>query len=232
MTTAEPSSQATSSTSLIGSLTWLRNAPRWVLIASIVASLVVGYWIYTIVKSSGSDSSSGGTDTKTWTTSAMAFLTGQGYSAQTSQDAVHAYVHGQPLTPSQIQLIASAIGAIGLPSGVSSSATTTGQLSSAPASGTQLLGGGTGNPSTGGTASTTPGAPYPGSATAADVTATSYWYVPVGVAGWSSTFSGIAQQFYGDSAQAVSLQQLNPNLSTTTYGKLPVGKVIKVPRTT
>jgi hypothetical protein len=64
---------------------------------------------------------------------------------------------------------------------------------------------------------------------AADVT--SYWYVPVAPAGWSSTFGGISQQFYGNTARAQELQTLNPNLQKTTYGKLPVGAMIKVPRT-
>lgn len=60
--------------------------------------------------------------------------------------------------------------------------------------------------------------------------ATAYWYVPVAPAGWSSTFGGIAQQFYGSTGRANEIAQLNPNLSTTTYGKLPVGAMIKVPR--
>ena len=72
--------------------------------------------------------------------------------------------------------------------------------------------------------------PDPGTSYSDAVDATAYWYVPVAPAGWSSTFGGIAQQFYGNTARANELAQLNPNLQTTTYGKLPVGAMIKVPR--
>lgn len=229
MTTAEPTSTSGTFSRTAGYWMSLRSAPLWVRIATIAAIVLVAYWIYH--EFSGRKSSTEN-DTKSWSNSAMDFLSSQGYSQQTSSDAVTAYASGQQLTPSQVQLIASAIGAVGTPD-VQQSSTTTSQLADAPSSGPQILGGGTGNPVSGGTASTTPGAPYPGSAqptTNAGTTATSYWYVPVGVAGWSSTFSGIAEQFYGDSAQAVDLQTANPNLSATTWGKLPIGHLIKVPR--
>jgi hypothetical protein len=58
-----------------------------------------------------------------------------------------------------------------------------------------------------------------------------YWYVPVAPAGWASTFNGISLQFYGNTSRAELLKQQNPNLQSTTYGKLPVGATVKVPRT-
>lgn len=72
--------------------------------------------------------------------------------------------------------------------------------------------------------------PDPGTSYTDAQDSTAYWYVPVAPAGWSSTFGGISQQFYGSTARGQELQSLNPNLQTTTYGKLPVGAMIKVPR--
>lgn len=232
MTTAEPSSPNQSLTPKPGLLTRWSTVPPWVIIVSIVAMLVVGYWIYRKFSSTNSGTSA----TTNWASQATEYLVSQGYESQTSHEAIHNYVSGQPLTPSQITLVASAIGYMGSAPGVSTDATTTGQLSSAPAGGTGSLGAG-GNPAgSASVTSTMPGSPYPGSGTGSSTTSTtagttapvSYWYVPIGVAGWSTTWQGIADQF---GVSVGSVQAANSNINVkTTYGRLPTGQTVKVPR--
>jgi len=223
MSTPEPTSPQPSMTPKAGLLTRWSDVPRWVIIASIVAIAIAAYWIYHAFSSS----SSGTSDTSNWRNSAIDFLTSQGYEAATAQEAIDNYVNGRPLSPSQIVLVAAAIGALGIPPNVTSNATTQAQLSTAGDSGLGTVGAGTGQ---GGVA--VAGSPYPGSGSTATTTSTEgflgYWYVPVGVAGWSTTWQGIANQF-GVSTQA--LMAANPNIPvTTTYGRLPVGATVKVPR--
>lgn len=223
MSTVEPSSPPPSMTPKPGLLTRWNTVPPWVLIVSIAAIAVAGYWIYHHFSSSNSGTS----DTSSWRNAAVDFLVSQGYEAATSQEAIDNYVNGRPLSPSQIVLVAAAIGALGIPTNVTSNGTTQAQLSTAGDSGLGTVGGGTGQ---GGSA--VAGSPYPGSGSIASTTSTTgplgYWYVPVGVAGWSTTWQGIANQF-GVSTQA--LMAANPNITvTTTYGRLPVGATVKVPR--
>jgi hypothetical protein len=223
MSTVEPSSPQPSLTPKPGLLTRWNTVPRWVLIAFIVAIAIAGYWIYQHFSSSNSGTS----DTSSWRNSAIDFLTSQGYEASTSQEAIDNYVNGRPLSPSQIVLVAAAIGALGVPTNVTSNATTQAQLSTSGDSGLGTVGGGTGQ---GGVA--VAGSPYPGAGGTASTTSTDgllgFWYVPVGVAGWSTTWQGIANQF-GVSTQA--LMAANPTITvTTTYGRLPVGTTVKVPR--
>lgn len=224
MTTALSTSPPPNSTETGGLLTRWKDVPPWVIIAIIAATLVAGYLIYTQFssKSSGTGSS------KKWESQAFNFLESQGYPNDTSREAISNYVNGQTLTPSQITLVAAAIGSVGTPPNLASSPTTTAQITNAPSSGPQVLGGGTSAVSGGGSGSST-SYPGTGNSTSDDSTVTtSYWFVPVGVAGWSTTFAGIANQF--GTATAQQLQTLNPNLSSTTYGRIPVGSTIKVPR--
>jgi hypothetical protein len=223
MTTVEPSSPQPNITPKAGLLTRWSDVPRWVIIASIAAIAIAGYLLYRHFSSSNTGTSG----TSSWRTAAIDFLTSQGYDQATSTEAIDNYVNGRPLSPSQIVLVAAAIGALGVPTSVTSDATTQAQLSTAGDSGLGTVGGGTGQ---GGTA--VAGSPYPGAGSTATTTSTTgplgYWYVPVGVAGWSTTWQGIANQF-GVSTQA--LMAANPNITvTSTYGRLPVGATVKVPR--
>jgi hypothetical protein len=207
---------------MAGLMTRWSDVPRWAIIATIVVLIVAAYWIY---KKFSSSSSSISGNSK-WGSSAIAFLESQGYERETSSEAVRNYLTGQPLTPSQITLVASAIGAIGTPD-VQSDPTTTGQLASTPSSGIGTLGGGSGGVGSGGTASTAPGSPYPGGGTTG-ATPVSYWSVPIGVAGWSTTWEGIANQF---GVSPAAIQAANPQIKVSTvYGQLPTGATVKVPR--
>ena len=232
MTTPQPTSRPPNSTRMSGLAQRWSDVPRWAIIAFIAAIVLAGYWIYT--RYSSNSSGPGGQ----WSSHAVSFLVSQGYEKDTSQEAIDNYVNGQSLTPSQIVLVAASIGALGTPSSpASDNAVTTAQLSSAPPSGPQILGGGTSSVGAGGSASSLPGSPQASSSipAIADSTTTgtsdpAYWYVPVGVAGWSTTFAGIAEQF--GTLTPTELQSDNPGLQKTTYGRIPVGSTVKIPRST
>lgn len=182
----------------------IRDAPRWVIVATVVGAGLLGYWIYRTY--TGSNSTAAASD---WQSRAVALLVERGYNKQASERAVDRYVNGGQLQPEDVSLIAVVIRALGtpdMPNGGSVPSDTT--LS--PDSANYLD-------------NSNPGTTYADSQQ-------SFWYVPVAPAGWSSSFNGIAQQFYGSTAKADVLMQTNPNLSTTAYGKLPVGAMVKVPR--
>lgn len=138
-----------------------------------------------------------------WRSRAIELLVERGYYRPSAERAVNAYLDGGFMGPEDIALITIVIRALGTPDMPSN---------------TQGAGD-----------TTLPDiSSYPID-TGGDIA--SYWYVQAGPAGWSSTFNGIALQFYGNTSRATMLQEINPNLSTTTYGKLPVGSRVKVPRT-
>lgn len=197
-----------------------QTVPRWALFGALVVVGAVSYLIYRGLSSSSNSS------TQTWQTSANSYLTSQGYSASDASAATSAYANGQSLSPSQVSLIAAAIGAVGTPD-VQPNSAVTAQLSNTPSTGPGLLGsasaGGEGNAG-GGTSM--PGSPYPGNSGSVGGS-TNFWNVPVGAAGWSTTFNGIGGQF---GVPATSVQQANPNLSKTLWGKIPQGSNVKVPR--
>ncbi|MGE3429259.1 MAG: hypothetical protein AB7I44_21130 [Hyphomicrobiaceae bacterium] len=136
-----------------------------------------------------------------WRSRAIEMLVERGYYRASAERAVDAYLNGGFMGPEDISLMTIVIRAMG-----------------APARGTAESG----------TDSLPDISSYPID-TGGDIS--SYWYVQAAPAGWSSTFNGIAQQFYGDTSRAVMLQEINPGLSTTTYGKIPMGSRVKVPRT-
>lgn len=225
MTTPQPTSPPPSSTKTLGFLTWWSTVPRWAFIAIIAAILIAGYYFYTHFYGKTSSAKT----SKTWASQANSYLSSQGYPADTSHEAIHNYVSGQALTPSQIVLVASAIGALGSAPGITNTSQQDAQLASAPSSGTGILGGGAGSIGSGSESTTLPGSPYPGDpATAVTTTATNFWNVTVGAAGWSTTWQGIAQQF-GTTAAAV--QAANPGINIPqSYAKIPQGDTVKVPR--
>lgn len=137
-----------------------------------------------------------------WRSRAVALLVERGYNREASERAVGRYLDGGYLGPEDVSLIAIVIRSLGTPD----------MRTEAPSETSPNY-----------LDNSNPGTEYADSFSA-------YWYVPAAPAGWSSTFNGISQQFYGDTARAVLLQQSNPNLSETTYGKLPVGAMVKVPR--
>jgi len=201
-----------------------QTVPRWVLVGALIVVGAVSYLIYRKINSSSNSS------TQTWQTSANSYLVSQGYSASDASAATSAYANGQSLTPTQVSLVAAAIGSVGMPDPpVQQNSAVTAQLANTPTTGVGLLGtAAAGTEGNAGAGTSLPGSPYPGnSATGAGSSNTSYWNVPVGAAGWSTTFNGIGGQF---SVPATQVQQANPNLSSTTWGKIPQGSIVKVPR--
>lgn len=197
-----------------------QTVPRWALFGALVVVGAVSYLIYRGLSSSSNSS------TQTWQTSANSYLTSQGYSASDASAATSAYANGQSLSPSQVSLIAAAIGAVGTPD-VQPNSAVTAQLSNAPSTGPGLLGSASaGSEGNAGGGTTLPGSPYPGNSGSVGGS-TNFWNVPVGSAGWSTTFNGIGGQF---GVPATSVQQANPNLSKTLWGKIPQGSLVKVPR--
>lgn len=190
------------------------TAPRWAIIAVIAVSVLVVFWV---VRLSKSDNGSGSTDTKRWCKDATKWLTDQGYSETDASNAVNAYAGGSSLTPGQVSLVAGAIGSVGMPQSVTPNSAVQAQIANAPATGPQLLGGGTSNP---------PGAPYPANTSSASA----YWNIKAGAAGWSTTFYGISDQFFGNTSHAAAIQKANPNLAATLWGKIPQGSLVKVQR--
>jgi hypothetical protein len=197
-----------------------QTVPRWALFGALVVVGAVSYLIYRGLSSSSNSS------TQTWQTSANSYLTSQGYSASDASAATNAYANGQSLSPSQVSLIAAAIGAVGTPD-VQPNSAVTAQLSNTPSTGPGLLGSASaGSEGNAGGGTTLPGSPYPGNSGTVGGS-TNFWNVPVGSAGWSTTFNGIGGQF---GVPATTVQQANPNLSKTLWGKIPQGSLVKVPR--
>jgi hypothetical protein len=145
-----------------------------------------------------------GPQNQTWTEQAIESLTAQGYNRTDIDTAIDHYLHGG-MTAKDAQIISAAIASVGTP-----------DMPNVPTD--QVV-----TPATG-------VSPNSGVADATDSPDIMYWYVVSTGVGWTSSFSGIAQQFYGDSGKGSIIQQLNPNVSTTTYGRIPPGVRIKVPR--
>lgn len=199
-----------------------QTVPRWALFSALVVAGVVSYLIYRKITASSSS------DTSSWQKSAASYLTSQGYSANDSNDAVSAYANGEQLTPSQVSLIAAAIGAVGMPQNMQSNSAVQAQLANTPTTGPGLLGSASaGSEGNAGGGTTLPGSPYPTNSGTSGGAATNYWNVPVSKAGWSTTFNGIGGQF---GVSPAIVQQSNPNLSSTLWGKIPQGSIVKVPR--
>ena len=198
-----------------------QTVPRWALFSALVVVGVVSYIIYRKITAS-SDSG-----TQTWETSANSYLVSQGYSVSDASSATSAYANGQSLSPSQVSLIAAAIGAVGTPDVPSNSAVTA-QLANTPSTGPGLLGSASaGSEGNAGGGTTLPGSPYPTNTGAGAGSSTNYWNVPAGAAGWSTTFNGIGGQF---GVNPTVVQKANPNLSGSLWGKIPQGSIVKVPR--
>lgn len=138
-----------------------------------------------------------------WRSRAIELLVERGYYRPTAEKAVDAYLNGGFMGPEDITLITIVMRALGTPD--IPNRTSGGGNTSLPDISTLPV-------DSGGDS-------------------VSYWYVQAAPAGWSSTFNGIALQFYGNTSRATLLQEINPNLSTTTYGKIPAGSRVKVPRT-
>lgn len=201
-----------------------QTVPRWALISALIVVGAVSYLLYR--KFSGGTTNS--EQTTTWKNQATSYLRSQGYSANESNDAVNAYANGEQLTPSQVSLIAAAIGSIGLPSWGGSNSAVTAQLSNTPTTGPGLLGSASaGSEGNAGGGTTLPGSPYQTNSGQVGGASTNFWNVPVGAAGWSTTFNGIGGQF---GVPATVVQNANPDLSKTLWGKIPQGSTVKVPR--
>ena len=201
-----------------------QTVPRWALYGALVVVAVVAYLIYRTFTAGSSSTEK----TASWKNQATSYLRSQGYSANESNDAVNAYANGEQLTPSQVSLIAAAIGSIGLPSGWTSNSAVDAQLANTPSTGPGLLGSASaGSQGNAGGGTTLPGSPYQPNSGQVGGASTNFWSVPAGAAGWSTTFNGIGGQF---GVPATTVQNANPNLSKTLWGKIPQGSIVKVPR--
>jgi hypothetical protein len=184
----------------------IRNANKWVLAGIVLAGGLLAWWLLH------------GTETKaavgaSWRDRAVELLVARGYYRPTAERAVDNYLKGGYMSPEDVQLMTIVFRVMGKPvdADVSSG------IGVQPSASTDYTGTEDTQPQSNGL----PSSALPGE----------YWYIPVAPAGWASTFNGISLQFYGTTSRAEFLRQDNPGLQTTTYGKLPVGKTVKVSRT-
>jgi hypothetical protein len=180
----------------------IRNAPRWLVFGVVIAGGLLAWYFL-----SGKETPE--TTQASWRDRAIELLVERGYYRPNAERAVDSYLKGGYMTPEDVALITIVLRALGQPDKKEGAG-----LPAQPE--TQYPGDPGTDPAT-----DLPTGNLPGE----------YWYVPVAPAGWSSTFNGISLQFYGTTSRAELLKQQNPNLQSTTYGKLPVGANVKVPRT-
>lgn len=139
-------------------------------------------------------------------------LTEDGYPPDDINSALQHYLHSGVMTPTDVAIIAVAIRRLGLPPSPSDGA--------APASSGSSVDGG---PPTAGGGGPGSGADMP--------PAQGYWYVVAAPVGWSATFRGIAQQFYGDGTRGSYLMQVNPDVRVASaHAQIPTGTRVRVPR--
>jgi hypothetical protein len=182
----------------------IRNANRWVLLGIVVAGGLLAWWFLH------------GSETKeakgaSWRDRAVELLVARGYYRPNAERAVDSYLNGGYMSPEDVSLMTIVFRVMGKPSDADKS---NGVGVVPPSQSTEYP----------------DDTQLPSNATPSDALPGEYWYVPVAPAGWSSTFNGISLQFYGTTSRAELLKQDNPNLQSTTYGKLPVGSTVKVAR--
>lgn len=177
-----------------------QTLPRWAFVAIVGGAALVTWWLISEYKSSEPKETS-------WTDRATALLTSRGYTNNQITDALNHYYRGG-MTVQEQDMIAQVIRAIGTPDMPETSITEVPPPSPVTPSGRP---------------EDTP-TPIP------DNNGTAYWYVTSMGFGWTSSFRGIAQQLYGDPNKGYLLQQVNPGLATSDYGKLPIGTIVKIPR--
>lgn len=182
----------------------IRNAPRWLVFGVVIAGGLLAWYFL-----SGKETPE--TTQASWRDRAIDLLVERGYYRQNAERAVDHYIKGGYMSPEDVSLITIVLRVMGPPDKKEGA----GQPS--PESDDYVATEYPGDPAT----NDLPTGNLPGE----------YWYVPVAPAGWSSTFNGISLQFYGTTSRAEIIKQQNPNLQSTTYGKLPVGASVKVPRT-
>jgi hypothetical protein len=146
-------------------------------------------------------SSNNTTSNKTWNNNAVDYLTQRGYSTSQAQSAVNAYTSGQQLSQQQVSLVSEAVAAVGTPD--------------MPTNTTPVVPSGSG-------ATTAP--------TESADNASGVWKVTSMGVGWTSTFRGIAQQFYGDPSDSSYISSVNPGVTPSDFSMIPAGTVVSVPR--
>jgi hypothetical protein len=197
-----PQSNGASFTELVDTA---REAPRWLVFGVVLAGGLLAYWFFSVRESE--------TPQMSWRDRAVELLVERGYYRPNAERAVNSYLNGGHMTAEDVALITIVLRALGQPP--------KNEKAAQPSSPTTEY----------------PGDPIdipndePNYDLPSGVLPGEYWYVPVAPAGWSSTFNGISLQFYGTTSHAALIQQVNPGLQSTTYGKLPVGATVKVPRT-
>lgn len=138
---------------------------------------------------------------QTWSNNAVTYLTQQGYPQAQAQSAVNAYSSGQQLTQQQVSLVSDAVAAVGTPD--------------MPTNTSPVVPSGSG-------ATTAP--------TVSTNSASGVWKVTSMGVGWTSTFRGIAQQFYGDPSDSTYISAVNPGVTPSDFSMIPAGTVVSVPR--
>lgn len=203
----------------------------WVLIAA--ASGVVVYW-FVSERDPAPDDDRNRTDkdkTKdcnrsgvgpTWEQRARQTLLSRGYSRMETNTALGKYLRGGTMTPQDQSMVAIAIGQFGtpdIPNNDPSYATFSPQTQpgpGAPAAGNADTGynSGVGNQT----------------AFDSDNPVNTYWYVPSSGFGYTSTYRGLANQYYGDESKATVIMAANPGVVTSVWERIPPGVITKVPR--
>ena len=178
----------------------LAEMPKWALIAVVGTAGVLAWWLF---RNAGSSSTPTNT---TWNNQAVSYLTSRGYDTKDANNAVTAYTSGSQLTDNDVNLIGQAVQALGTPDMPS------GDLSTRSTDLPVLVPSGS------------------GSTTSSSTTPKEYWYVTSLGAGWTATFRGIAQQFYGTASNSNAISAVNPGVATSDYAQIPAGTVITVPR--
>lgn len=194
-----------------GAWAGVQSMPRWQII-TIVLVIVGGVYYYYVHRAAATAQA---TDpANTWENSARSLLLSRGYPSSEVDSALNHYLHGGAMSPGDITLISVAIRALGTPDVPSTAPANT------PANPWNAPG---------------PSAPtannVSSSAPSNNIQAQTYWYVQSVGVGWTSTFNGIATQFYGDQSLATQVMSQNPGVTSSVYAKIPVGIRIKVPRT-
>ena len=186
----------------------IQDMNRWVLFGIVLAIALV-IWYFYWYRDNTSSAPERDDPSQQWEDRARQLLTQRGYPQSQIDSALDHYLRGGQMSTQDVALISVVVRAYGMPSYPN------------PQPNTQDA-----NPSP-----ATPNGPVDnGNTPIGDDGETAYWYVPSTGFGYTSSFRGISQWAYGTEMYAPQLLQLNPGNADTIYGRIPPGKITKVPR--
>ncbi len=186
----------------------VRSFPPIVLIGVVVVGGVFAWWVMRTLKAGKEESST----PVSWEDRARTLLLDRGYPRGDVDSALSHYLHGGQMSGGDVTLIGVAVRTLGTPDIPNS------PPSFIPTPTPPPGGGGPSTPATGVGGNSDEDGPR------------GFWYVPVFPAGWTSTYRGIAQQFYGNANRAPEVMAVNPGIVRASHEKLPAGSIVKVPR--